>query len=115
MRLDGTAMPDFWVWAATAVVCAPVAEEIAFRGYLFTALRSVLPRAAAHGITATLFGLVHGIGHALPIAVLSLLFGYLRDRYRSLLPSMLAHAAHNAITIALVVTWPGLLDLFYDR
>lgn len=115
MAQSGTGMEDFWLWAAIAVVCAPIAEEIVFRGYLFTALCLVLPAWAGHLGTAALFGLAHGVEHALPIGALSLLFGYLRARYRSLLPSMLAHAVHNALTVTLVVNAPGLLDMFYDR
>ncbi|NJR42338.1 MAG: CPBP family intramembrane metalloprotease, partial [Akkermansiaceae bacterium] len=34
-----------------------------------------------------------------PIGVLSLLFGYLRQRHGSLWPSVLAHALHNALTL----------------
>jgi len=97
------------------VILAPVAEEILFRGYLFTALSKTVPMWLTQVITALLFGLVHGLGHALPIALLSLLFGYLRQRYGSLLPSILAHAVHNAVTLALLMTWPELLDLFYNR
>lgn len=97
------------------VVLAPIAEEILFRGYLFTAISLVAPMWLAQVVTATLFGLVHGLGHALPIGLLSLLFGYLRQRHRSLLPSMLAHALHNGVTLALLLTWPDLLNLFYNR
>jgi membrane protease YdiL (CAAX protease family) len=97
------------------VVLAPIAEEILFRGYLFTAVSLVAPMWLTQVVTATLFGLVHGLAHALPIGVLSLLFGYLRQRHRSLLPSMLAHAVHNGVTLALLLTWPGLLNLFYNR
>lgn len=112
---EGLGAAGGWYYALVIVVLAPVAEEIVFRGYLFTALRTVLPQVWTHIVTATLFGLVHGLDHALPIGVLSLLFGYLRAHYRSLLPSVLAHATHNGLTLLLVVTWPELLDLFYNR
>ena len=71
------------------------------------------PRWAAHLVVATLFGLAHGLDHALPIGVLSLVFGYLREKHGSLLPSVLAHACHNGIMVAVFVAWPPLLDLFY--
>ncbi|MFT4513871.1 MAG: membrane protease YdiL (CAAX protease family) [Planctomycetota bacterium] len=107
--------PLFWRMVVLIVVLAPICEEIVFRGYLFSALSTRLPMWATQLVTAMLFGLVHGPGHALPIAVLSLLFGYLRQRYRSVWPSMLAHVVHNGVTLALVCSWPGLLDLFYNR
>ena len=106
---------QFWSMVVLVVILAPVCEEILFRGYLFSALNTIMPMAATQLVTATLFGLVHGLGHAIPIGALSLLFGYLRQRYRSLWPSMVAHAAHNGITVCLIATWPGLLDLFYNR
>tara|TARA_R110002072_G_scaffold228234_6_gene385160 strand:+ start:40586 stop:41260 length:675 start_codon:yes stop_codon:yes gene_type:complete len=109
------AEPMFWGVVVLIVILAPIAEEVLFRGYLFAALSMTVPLWATQLLTATLFGLVHGVGHALPIGVLSLLFGYLRQRYRSLWPSILAHMLHNGVTLALVYSWPGLLDLFYNR
>ena len=110
---NGVAAAGFWPSVVVVVVLAPVLEEFVFRGYLFTALRQVAPRALAHLVTAALFGLAHGLGHALPIAFLSLLFGHLRERHGALLPAMLAHALHNGLTVAVFVCWPELLDLFY--
>lgn len=99
----------------TVVVVAPVVEEILFRGYLFTALSKSLPMWGAQLVTATLFGLVHGWDYAVPVGVLSLFFGYLRQRYGSLFPSILAHAVHNGVTVGVVMTWPSALDLFHNR
>lgn len=97
------------------VVIAPVTEEILFRGYLFTALSRTIPIWPAHLVTAALFGCLHGLDYAVPIGVLSLFFGYLRQRYGSLLPSILAHAVHNGVTVGIVMTWPYALDLFHNR
>jgi membrane protease YdiL (CAAX protease family) len=97
------------------VFVAPLAEEILFRGYLYTALEATLPVAASQAITAVLFGLAHGLEHAAPIAALSLLFGYLRHRHGALGPCVLAHACHNGLTLAVVLSWPGFLDTFYGR
>ncbi|MFK7743223.1 MAG: lysostaphin resistance A-like protein [Planctomycetota bacterium] len=113
---EGTAMPGFWLSVLVATLAAPVFEEIVFRGFLFTGFaRLPMPMWATQAVVAVLFGLVHGLPHALPIAVLSLVFGRLRARHGSLLPSMLAHALHNSITIGLLIVWPELLDLFYAR
>jgi len=105
----------FWLAVLRITVFAPVCEEIVFRGYLFGALLGTMPTWAVQLLTAALFGAVHGSGHAVPIAVLSLLFGYLRQRYRSLWPAILAHMLHNAVTLFVVCSWPELLDLFYNR
>ena len=105
----------FWPTVILITIVAPISEEILFRGYLFGALSESMPMWATQLATAVMFGLVHGLGHAVPIAVLSLLFGYLRQRYRSLWPAILAHVLHNGVMLALVCSWPGLLDLFYNR
>jgi len=112
---QGGSTPQFWPLLLMIVVAAPLVEEIIFRGYLLTSIRSAAPRWAAHLVVATLFGLAHGLGHALPIGVLSLVFGYLREKHGSLLPSVLAHACHNGIMVTVSLTWPELLDLFYAR
>ena len=111
----GTAVPDFWARVALIVLAAPLIEEIVFRGYLYAGALRLAPVWLAQVVVAALFGLAHGLEHALPIAVLSLVFGYLRQRHGCLLPSMVAHATHNALTVSLVVCWPSLLDLLYAR
>ncbi len=112
---QGTAMPEFWAALVSIVVVAPLFEEIVFRGYVFTGLSVVLPRAAVHVVTAAAFGLVHGLSYALPIGVLALLFGWLRARHDALLPSILAHAVHNGLTVVVALAWPAHLELLYPR
>jgi membrane protease YdiL (CAAX protease family) len=115
MAQHGLQTPDFVLLCLAIVVVAPLAEEIVFRGYLFTALRTLLPAPATQLLTAAAFGAVHGAHYALPIGVLALLFGWLRARHGSLLPSMLAHAVHNGVTVVVTVGWPGHLDLLYPK
>ena len=100
---------------AGIVVIAPVCEEIVFRGYLWTGLRRLLPVTLAHVLTAAIFGLFHGWHYALPIALLGLLFGFLRARHDALLPAIYAHALHNGLTVAVTALWPGHLELLYPR
>ena len=107
------ARPGFWVVVLAACVGAPLAEEIVFRGYLQGALQRTLPTWAAIAITAAVFGAVHGLPCALPIGLLGCLFGWLRARHGSLLPSMLAHAVHNSLIVLVTVLWPESLALLY--
>lgn len=111
----GTAAPGFWLLVAGIVVVAPLAEEVLFRGYLLGTLLQAVPRWPAQLLTAAAFGLVHGLAYALPIAILGLLFGWLRVRYNALWPSVLAHAVHNGLTVTLALLWPAHLDLLYPR
>ncbi len=115
LAADGLAAPGAWRTLLGIVVLAPLAEEILFRGYLFTALVTTLPKWFAHTATAVLFGLAHGLDYAPPITVLALLFGWLRARHAALLPSVLAHAVHNGLTVLLVVLWPGILEAVYPK
>lgn len=108
--LDG---PGAWLVLFGIVVVAPLAEEVLFRGYVFTALHTTLPAWVAHTVTAVLFGLAHGLDYAMPIAVLALLFGWLRARHRALWPAVLAHMVHNGVTVLLVLLWPRILDALY--
>jgi uncharacterized protein len=83
------------------VVWAPLFEELAFRGLLYTTLRSRLAPLAAAAITAALFAGLHlysAIGFATLFlgAVASAL---VYERTRSLLPSILAHSFNNVLAI----------------
>ncbi|MBL8729209.1 MAG: CPBP family intramembrane metalloprotease [Planctomycetes bacterium] len=115
LAAHGFAAPEVWPTILGIVVVGPLAEEVLFRGYLFTALVTTLPAWVAHGATAVLFGLAHGLDYALPIAVLALLFGWLRARHRALWPPVLAHMVHNGLTVSVVLLWPEILDALYPR
>lgn len=109
------ARPGFWVTVFATCLGAPLAEEIVFRGYLQGALQQVLPRWAAILAAASVFGAVHGLPYALPVGLLGVAFGYVFARTGSLWPSVLVHAAHNTLTVAVTMLWPGSLDLLYRR
>lgn len=113
MAREGLAMPGLPLVVVGIVAIAPVFEEIVFRGYVFTALDQVLPRWATQLGTAVAFGAMHGAGYSVPIGVLALFFGWLRARSGSLLPSILAHAVHNGLTVAVTLSWPGHLEYLY--
>lgn len=84
-------------------VAAPIVEELMYRGAGLTLLaRFGTPVAVA--VTATAFGLAHGLFLALPALVLfGLVTAWLRLRTDSVLPSMLVHAAFNATSLIVSV------------
>jgi membrane protease YdiL (CAAX protease family) len=85
------------------VVLGPFSEELLFRGLGVTALGLFGPFASIAG-TAVVFGLAHGIPVALPALVfLGLGLGWVRERSGSVWPGFFAHAAYNAIGIAIAV------------
>jgi len=83
---------------------APACEEIAFRGYLLSALRARLSDRAALLAGAALFAAMHLNPVSLPgLFLLGLLFGWLALRSGSVWPAVVAHATNNAISSLLAL------------
>ena len=97
--------------ALAVVAGAPVAEELVFRGVIQSRLERAMPVWIAIVLQAVLFGFIHGtpvqIGYAF---LMGLLFGYIRYRTGSILPTIAAHAAFNAMNDPL-----GLLGGFAEK
>lgn len=89
-----------------AVLIAPLAEEVFFRGLLLGMIRRAigLPWAAIV-VTSVGFGLVHVTQpqDVVPLVSLGLVLGYVRVRYDSLLACVVAHSLFNARTIGLLL------------
>lgn len=96
----------------SAVVMAPLLEELLFRGVLQTSLMRLLKgqRWIAILISAAVFSAIHGwvvpTQALVPLLVLGIAWGYLYERTGSLLAPILAHAVFNAINIAIALTMP---------
>jgi hypothetical protein len=112
---EPAAAPAYWLVVATVVLGAPLAEELLFRGFLQPSLEPRLGRPLGLAASALLFGLGHGLAYALPIGLLGAFFGWLVQRHASLLPAIVAHALHNAVTVAAMVAWPPMFDWMYPR
>lgn len=94
--------------ALMAVFVAPVLEEICFRGLLYPALRRRLPASAAIPVTSVAFALAHQPGTTwLPLAILASVFGWLVETTGSVVPSIAAHMAFNAIPVATLLLTRG--------
>ena len=88
------------------VVLPPIAEEIIFRGYLFSGLRTKIKFIYAALLTSLIFAMPHLIeskdGGILWIAgldtfILSMVSSALREKTRSLWSSMLLHSFKNGV------------------
>ena len=91
----------------TAVVIAPIAEELIFRGYIFGVLRRYAGRWWALLISASVFAAIHG--HIPSLAGLFVLAAALTLVYEgagSLWAPILMHALFNGLTVILTLTWP---------
>jgi membrane protease YdiL (CAAX protease family) len=87
-----------------AIVVAPFAEEIFFRGMLYNALRQRMNPILAAMIQAVIFGLSHpfGLADQAVIIVLAIFIGLLYEWRKILLTPILFHALTNAVAIVLM-------------
>lgn len=84
-------------------LCAPILEELFFRGYLFNRLRNTKLGFTGTALTTSLlFTLAHVNQYSLPqlsmIMILALVLFYLRERSGSIWLPMQVHFLQNAIT-----------------
>jgi membrane protease YdiL (CAAX protease family) len=92
--------PGWVAMVLFAVVVAPLAEEIGFRGMLYPALRRLGGPYFALVATAVLFGVVHWPPTTwAPLAVFGVFLAYLVEATGSVLPCIAAHVVFNAITV----------------
>lgn len=95
------------VLALFAVLAAPAAEEVVFRGLLYGALRRVRGPRFALVFTSALFGLVHAPPVVwAPLAVLGVFLGWLVEATGSLVPSVVAHLAFNGLMVGQMLLAP---------
>jgi membrane protease YdiL (CAAX protease family) len=87
----------------SAVVAAPITEELLFRVTLQGWLSERSSAPAAIGLTACLFALVHGWRDALPLVPLSLVLGGMFYYSRSYVSCVVTHGLFNGTNIALAL------------
>ena len=95
--LDGSLMS--WL---TAVVMAPILEEIVFRGLIYTRLKKGMPTVVAAVLAALVFGLMHGtIIWVIYAFVTGLVMIWIFEKYQSLAANIIFHLAFNAMGLIL--------------
>lgn len=91
-----------------AVLVAPVAEEIFFRGFLIGGFARRVAIVPALILSAALFAAVHlDVGSLIPFALIGLVFGWLFIRSGSLAAPMLAHFFFNLIAFTATIVDRG--------
>jgi sodium transport system permease protein len=113
------AAPRGWMLLAMAAVPA-VFEELAFRGFMLSGLKSETKDWTAIFITAAFFGITHGIlQQSLNAGMIGVLLGYVAVRTNSIIPTMIIHFMHNGLVILLdefaaSQEWLQTLQIEYD-
>ncbi|CAN8264201.1 unnamed protein product [Cochlearia groenlandica] len=93
MARDPVAMA---LYVVVVSVCAPVWEEIVFRGFLLPSLTRYMPVWCAIFVSSVAFALAHfNVQRMLPLVFLGGVLGLIFARSRNLLPSMLLHSLWN--------------------
>ena len=94
--------------AIMLILLLPLIEELAFRGYLQGRLAaSAVQRFCIYGIsgqnliTTAVFSSFHLLSHSilwsLAVIIPSLIFGFFRDKYQSVIPAVMLHAYYNGM------------------
>ena len=80
----------------------PFTEELLFRGFIFSGLRSRLGLHLSVIITSLLFSGMHAhVGVLIPTFAMSILLTYLYRLSNSIWPCVLAHSINNCLTLAI--------------
>jgi membrane protease YdiL (CAAX protease family) len=83
---------------------APVAEELIFRGFIYSSLRRYVSALPAVVVSAVVFGLMHPGGTALlQIVVIGIVLAVLYERTRSVIPCIVCHAMNNLLAFGLIL------------
>jgi membrane protease YdiL (CAAX protease family) len=112
------------VWRRTlygfvAILVAPAAEEILFRGLVYPSIKQMgFPRLALWG-TSLIFAATHVNAMALiPLTFVALMFTLLYEKTNNLLAPILAHSFFNAVNFALLIFEKDITrvwDSLYER
>jgi hypothetical protein len=92
-------------FAIVAIVLAPFFEELFFRGFVQPLLSRTFGTVAGILITAASFGALHGFEYswvwqyAVFISLAGAVFGWLRARTDSIVPSTVMHGCFNAVSV----------------
>ena len=108
---DDSSTALFFV-AVLVCVAAPIAEELFFRGFCFTALRRWIGVAGGAIATGVIFGGIHA-GSAdpvflVPLGVFGALLCVLYHRTGSIVPCMVLHALNNSLALGVSQSWEAL-------
>ena len=94
---------QFLLVAASAVILAPIAEEIFYRGMLYPVCKWYLGPFWGAVAAGTIFGLAHwDFWRSIPLAIGGAILCYIYEKTGSILASMVAHGVWNAAMCVLI-------------
>lgn len=94
------------LYAIVVSICAPIWEEVIFRGFLLPSLTRYMPIWSSVLVSAIAFALAHfSMQRLLPLTFLGLVMGIVFVRSRNLLASMLLHSLWNGFVFLDLLRW----------
>ena len=107
-----------WMLLLSMAIVPAICEELFFRGLLFRSFRTHFSPWKTIFATAILFGSFHLISSSgltisrfLPTTIMGVILGWVGYRSGSVLPGILLHALHNAITVCFAYYRDDLIEL----
>ena len=87
------------------IVIAPVVEEMLFRNVLLPSLAERFDDVFAIVLTGILFGVMHleSLTSVPPLILFGILLGVLRQKYKSVMPAIIAHFANNSVVVCFML------------
>ncbi len=97
------------LFAVLAVIVAPIAEEMAFRVFVFNAVRRYQPFLLAALVSGVLFGAAHADKFAfIPLVFGGMILCTVYSRSKNAFASMITHGIFNGVSVALLFVAPNL-------
>jgi membrane protease YdiL (CAAX protease family) len=89
--------------AVAVVIVAPIAEELFFRAFTYSALRRRFGIIPGILVTSIYFAVIHDFFSYLPIFVLGIALAYLYERRQSVVAPVALHFFHNARVVGTIL------------
>lgn len=100
--------PSIWALLFVLAIAPAVCEELAYRGFILSGLRSSLGAVPAVLITSLFFGLAHSVfQQSIVTFFVGIALGLWAIRTESILPCIVFHSVHNALTVLFVKIDPA--------
>ncbi|MFQ3584489.1 MAG: type II CAAX endopeptidase family protein [Cyanobacteriota bacterium] len=108
LLLDSQGWGARLVFFAVVSLCAPIFEEVLFRGFWLAALSRYLPMWGAVLVSALTFALAHlNLSDLLPLTMLGIVLGVIYSHSRNLLAPMLLHSLWNTGSLVTLLVLGG--------
>ena len=111
---EGSGLGRGFLACLTAIISAPILEELLCRGLIFETIHKRWGTIASIAISSLFFGIIHSdIATSFVAIIAGVIFGILYVRTSSLYTTIIIHAINNAIALALIGFGVGDLS-FHD-